>query len=461
MPEQAVIPDDPGFDADAEARRRQREESATVKNFIPGIPAFELLGASQLFTIREYVKERLDLGDDQFIVNRFGLPFMPVPQPRWVNNDSKYRAIPDGVNGLAATHPIFWVTEDVLGEVPEDVESDAAQEWSIRMFCFLLMCGLIDESYEVKDYLAISGVPLVHREGEKEWLDAEIQQDLESYRSGMSIPTVFDPKGDKAGVSYLGFDSIVVKSGQHRSVRERYEAYCEKLIAHCSRVQEEQIAQTVESIQERITRSEDYLLDRESGDIVVHSESDHRSWWSRNYGSDYTGFLEEYRDVLTKNLSEHSFMTRLDTFSQEVERDAQEMSMLAAALLGPILVYRESLSESDVISLQAFQRLANERAARENNRYELTLRDVSVTGNVPPMMSADNADERERWRERSIAKLDSFLSERRARLEDAYRRLVLCYANYERTTNHEEIFESFEEAAWQLEAEQRKKGPTP
>ena len=427
---------------------RERAETATVRDYVAGIPAFELMSSSQIVSVDRYVHHKFDLSSDEFVINRYGLPFIPVPFPRRVNNSSRYRALPKHLSGSAiAGHPIYWTDREVLGDIPSKTNDAYAQEWSIRMFSFLLLCGFYTQQYTYRDYLTVKNVSIVDDNGE---IDTDRAKSLRTYLEGLGAATEFDD------VEYLSYDSIVVEPEKRgfSSKRELFEDFADSMVAKCHAVLDNATRKMHDDLMRVLAESDKFLFqDSGSGGLSMNFDDRH-SHWDIHYSDHYFTVLDDYVELIKGNGYSQALEGSLREYSESIERSIIYMDNLSSSLISPILASGKKLSEESLAALQSYNRLAVDTAARRE-RYTISIRDVMLAINPEVNFNPDPEDDEQDQDEqiknsKTYKTVEDYLFQRRDAYQDAWNRLFLCRANYDQALDAQPLFTTFESAQWQI-----------
>lgn len=427
---------------------RERAETATVRDYVAGIPAFELMTSSQIVSVDRYVYYKFDLSSDEFVINRYGLPFIPVPFPRRVNNSSRYRALPKHLSASAlAGHPIYWTSREVLGEVPDKTDDAYAQQWSIRMFSFLLLCGLYTQQYTYRDYLAVNDLSIIDDNAE---IDSDRAKSLRTYLEGLGAATEFDD------IKYLDYDSIVVDPAKRgfSTKKELFEDFADSMVKKCQAVLDNASRKMYDDLKRVLAESDNFLFkDSGQGSLSLNFDDRH-SHWDIHYSDHYFTVLDDYVELIKGNGYSQALEGSLREYSESIEKTIVYMDNLSSSLIGPILASGKKLSEESLAALQSYNRLAIDTAARRE-RYTISIRDVMLAinpeVNFNPDTEEDEQDQDERIKNSKTYKtVENYLFERRDAYQEAWNRLFLCRANYDQALDAQPLFTTFESAQWQI-----------
>lgn len=438
--------------AEIAAREKRVSDGRIISNHVAGIPAFTLLTNSQYVMVSRYVQLRLGLSEGSFVVNRYGLPFMPIPKPKSTRGGQRYSAIPrQFISTRAVVHPIYWTSPEVLGDVPEDTNTEWAQEWSIRMFSFLMLCGLISEDYTVKNYLAVHGIPLI---GENDQIDARTMHELRVYFDASGAATRFD------SVPNLTFDSIIVDPTKRgfATKEELYTDFADKMVAKCAAVFDGAVVRIGEQVSEAVRRADEYIFqhieDDEGNPTLGELLSDFDAplgQWAESFGPMDRQARVEFRDTLRTNGYQTTVQSILQRFAEGIEQAVSEMDNLSSVLIGPVMARDKNLDEEAVMALQSYNRAAVD-TVTHSDRYGITLKDVLASmdlGDGSVTFDEDTPDytidESERY-----APLDDFLAQHTSVYEDAWKRLFLCRANYDSVLAGRSLYNTFGNAHYDI-----------
>lgn len=431
------------------AREKRESDSKIIQNHVEGIPAFTLLTTSQYVAVKRYVHFRFGLPEGTYIVNRYGLPFIPLPKPRGGNSSRRYIALPRSIaETRAIVHPIYWTAEEVLGDVPEKIDTPWAQEWSIRMFSFLMLCGLVSEDYTVKDYLAVNRLNVIGRNDD---LDTMKLRELRAYIDASGAATAFDT------IPYLTFDSIIVDPVKRgfETKEELYNDFADTMVAKCTEVLESSASSINAELTKTLARADEYLFqhtESEDGGIVFGNTVLDRydapfSQWSDIFGPLYVTVQDEFRNSLRTNGYQEPVQAPLLNIANGIEKAVAEMDNLSSVLIGPVMARDKELDEEAISALQSYNRMAVDTVSH-SERFSVNMKDVlvsmdfgieSVTFNEDtPDYQIDESD--------SFDALSKFLQEHSDVYQQAWERLFLCRANYDAMIDGRRLYNSFEGA---------------
>lgn len=110
-----------------------------------------ILSTLETNALIESFSDRTGLSREQFAVNQWGLPFIPIPFVR--TGYGNVRIAPKNVSVSFFGHPIYWIEPELTKRRPNEGE----QEWCIRMFFLIDAFGYWTEEVEFIDFLKVNG----------------------------------------------------------------------------------------------------------------------------------------------------------------------------------------------------------------------------------------------------------------------------------------------------------------
>ena len=431
--------------SDSLAAQRKKDQSFIVGKGVPSYPAFEVLTLWQKVSVVNYLRQRFGLGEDDAVVNLFGLPFMPIPQPRRTSSGSQYRALPKTLSrSPICVHPIYWVDEEVYGEIPTDTSSFEAQRWSTRMFAFLLLCGYYDSNYTFRDYLSKPGREMFLDNGK---LDPDMSGDLMTYLEALGAASVFD------GTEYLSFESINVdfKEKGFDSKREYFEYFAKRVQDKCDAAVNETADNAYSELSDTLTASDRYLFSKNGDGKICFDPDEPESFWDENIADHFFHVENNYEDVLESNAPVQLLESAVRSCDNAVEDAILAMNRAVSVLVGPVLSSNPDLSDEDAAALTAYNTLATDTDEYAETPYEYSVAEI-VSGARPSLERMIDEERRDGkpLHEESIKKAKDFLEERRTRYNDAWMRLFLVRYNYDRSIDGDPLETSFHGAVYKL-----------
>lgn len=119
--------------AAGEQRRLVVPESSNVFD----VPIMKLLSSEEKSRLEKAFVFMTGLRRDQFAMNSWGFPFIPIPEPR--ENNGRVRLAPSNLRRDFMGHPIYWIDPELTAWNPEE---EPEEHWCIRMFYLIMAFGL-------------------------------------------------------------------------------------------------------------------------------------------------------------------------------------------------------------------------------------------------------------------------------------------------------------------------------
>lgn len=109
-----------------------------------------VLSTREVYALTENFSKKSRLSRNQFAVNGWGFPFIPVPEVRSAYNN--VRTAPKNIIPSFFGHPIYWIDP----ELTKRRDGEGEQEWCIRMFFLIDGMGYWTRNVEFIDFLKVN-----------------------------------------------------------------------------------------------------------------------------------------------------------------------------------------------------------------------------------------------------------------------------------------------------------------
>lgn len=391
---------------DAELDEIKKEQTPLIEDLLTSIVPFRLLNAAEVVVVEQWVLETYGLRGDQVVVNSWGFPFIPKPEPRTYNGI--LRTIPDRAEKAIVSHPIYWVEEEVTQRRVIDGEPEGDQEWSLRMFCFLECAGMFTKEHKACDYLELRGIDTD---------DPEFEANLEAFVGKIGYSSTLDT------VPRIGMKDLLVPE-------EKFEAHFQKVLDKCTGILQSEQQSAFSSIGESLDKAEALAFHPSNGERV-RSPFDSDTVWMDKYAARGTKAVNEYRKAVESSAPSTGSYRALEDFTRDVVEECKDMDVTSASIVGPTVAVMSNIDRKDVASILAFQQVANEKAHdRSKGIYDFS-------DHLSAVLVAEDPD---------AARL--LLTSLMAAYESAWKRLVLAHVNYSRAYEDKPLYESYEVASF-------------
>lgn len=137
---------------------------------------FRVVPTPRKIAMAHMFSERTGLRTDQFAMNSWGFPPMPIPSPTWGNG--RVRLAPPELHSSYMGHPIYWIDP----ELTQRRDNETLDMWSIRMYYLILAMGLWHNTEGSAQWVNYPGYKGISWE----------QSDADAYHHVGNPPTVFD-----------------------------------------------------------------------------------------------------------------------------------------------------------------------------------------------------------------------------------------------------------------------------
>lgn len=220
-----------------------------------------ILSTAEIYALIESFSKQSGLRREQFAVNGWGFPFIPIPEVQ--SRYAHLRTVPRDVTKAFMGHPIYWIEPELTKRAPGEGE----QEWCIRMFYLIDAMGYWTEKVEFIDFLKVNGFSFD---------DAQI----EAYNR-----IADDSETDE--YDFLAVDDLEIP------LEESEESYKE-IVKRCFAIQKR------ESIAMLQSQGREYMFAKKALGENVHSWSaaydDHDSVWSNRFLPILEGIAKRYNE---------------------------------------------------------------------------------------------------------------------------------------------------------------------
>lgn len=309
------------------------------------VPLMKLLSSVEKSRLEQAFIYATGLNRDQFAVNSWGFPFIPIPEQRY--GEDRYRMAPKNVDPLFMGHPIYWISPELTARD----ENEPEEAWCIRMFYLIMSFGLWGkkDSRQWVDYIEWRKAVLS--------LDIDfVEQDYNTYHLSNMPKSRFDQLG-------------ILTEEQMRIPMTQWLREYEDTMRQCESILDDQLGdffvKQAVALQNAVDIFGEHTDMRDPSVSAINNDG----WWMREVHPELGRLDREYSDAIVDGTGVSFIGEPLDRLIDKIVDQMEVMEQSVAILMVPVI--RTATTESEAFSeMLTYYRLGVHQSLSSQNRWD-------------------------------------------------------------------------------------------